>query len=49
MVWFILDYANPLYDENRSPDSDAGREALLCWAVAGVKHFAGKAHLWEIV
>ena len=29
---FILDYANPLYDDNRSPDTDEGRKAFARWA-----------------
>lgn len=45
---FILDYANPLYDDNRSPDDDAGREAFARWAVASAKHFHDRGILWEM-
>lgn len=44
----ILDYANPLYDDNRSPDTDEGRAAFARWAAAGAKHFAGRGVLWEM-
>jgi hypothetical protein len=45
---FILDYANPLYDDNRSPDTDEGRAAFARWAAAGAKHFKGRGVLWEM-
>lgn len=45
---FILDYANPLYDDNRSPDSDEGRKAFARWAAAGARHFKGRGILWEM-
>jgi hypothetical protein len=45
---FILDYANPLYDQNLSPSSDEGREAFASWAAAAVRHFTGHGLLWEI-
>src|SRR5436190_2769824 len=45
---FILDYANPLYDDNRSPDTDAGRAAFATWAAESVKHFRGRGVLWEM-
>src|SRR5688572_29261967 len=45
---FILDYANPLYDDNRSPDTDEGRAAFAKWAAAGAKHFKGRGVLWEM-
>jgi hypothetical protein len=45
---FILDYANPLYDDNRSPDTDAGREAFARWAVASARHFHHRGILWEM-
>jgi hypothetical protein len=45
---FILDYANPLYDQNLSPSSDEGRKAFANWAVASVTHFRGRGFLWEI-
>lgn len=45
---FILDYANPLYDDNRSPDTDGGRAAFARWAAASVTHFKGRKILWEM-
>jgi hypothetical protein len=44
----ILDYANPLYDQGRPTDTDAGRAAFARWAVAAVTHFRGRGILWEI-
>ncbi len=45
---FILDYINPLYDDNESPHTDQGRKAFATWAVAAVKHFAGRGIVWEM-
>jgi len=45
---FILDYANPLYDQNLSPHSDEGRAAFAKWAAESVKHFKGRHVLWEM-
>jgi hypothetical protein len=44
----ILDYTNPLYDQGRPTDTDAGRAAFARWAVAAVTHFQGRGVLWEI-
>ena len=44
----ILDYANPLYDDNRSPDTDEGRAAFAKWAAAAVTKFKGRGVLWEM-
>src|SRR5206468_2038451 len=44
----ILDYGNRLYDDERSPATDASRTAFAKWAVAGVKHFQGRGFLWEM-
>ncbi len=46
-LW-ILDYANPLYDQNLSPCTDEGRRAFAAWATAAVRHFAGHHILWEM-
>jgi hypothetical protein len=44
----ILDYTNPLYDDNRPSDTDEGRAAFARWAVAAVTHFKGRGVIWEI-
>jgi len=46
--YWILDYSNPLYDNNLSPYDDAGRTAFANFAVAAAKHFAGKNVIWEM-
>jgi hypothetical protein len=45
---FILDYANPLYDQGKPSCTDAGRRAFANWAVAAVNHFKGRGIIWEI-
>jgi polysaccharide biosynthesis protein PslG len=45
---FILDYNNPLYDDNQSPHDAAGRRAFANMAVAAVRHFAGRGIIWEM-
>ncbi len=45
---FILDYSNPLYDNDRAPSTDEGRRAFTDWAAAGVKRYHGRGILWEI-
>ena len=45
---FILDYANPLYDNGLATHTDAGRAAFARWAVAAVTHFQGRGVIWEI-
>jgi hypothetical protein len=45
---FILDYVNPLYDESKSPYTDAGRKAFATWAAEAVSHFKGRGILWEM-
>jgi polysaccharide biosynthesis protein PslG len=45
---FILDYANPLYDQGLSPHTEEGRNAFARWAAAAVQRFAGHGILWEI-
>jgi len=41
----ILDYANPLYDDNRSPDTDEGRAAFAKWSAAAATKFKGRGVL----
>jgi len=45
---FILDYSNPLYDNDLSPYTEEGRQAFARWAAAAARHFAGKGILWEM-
>ena len=47
-VLLILDYRNPIYDDNLAPHTDAGRAAFARWSVAAVQHFKGRDILWEI-
>ncbi len=44
----ILDYSNPLYDNDLSPHTDEGVAAFANWSVAAVKHFKGRGVLWEM-
>jgi hypothetical protein len=44
----ILDYNNPLYDDNLSPHTAAGRAAFAKWAAAGAAHFKGRGVTWEM-
>jgi hypothetical protein len=44
----ILDYSNPLYDQDLSPYDDAGRQAFASFAAAAVRHFRGMGVVWEI-
>ena len=44
----ILDYGNPLYDNEAPPRTDAARQAFARWAVAAAKHFAGRGVIWEV-
>lgn len=45
---YILDYANPLYDEGLAPHTDAGRAAFAKFAAAAAEHFKGRGVIWEI-
>lgn len=45
---FILDYGNPLYDNDMAPSTDEGRAAFAAFAKASAAHFKGKNVLWEI-
>jgi hypothetical protein len=44
----ILDYGNPLYDDNLAPHTDEGRRAMAAWAAAAVAHFKGRGVMWEM-
>jgi polysaccharide biosynthesis protein PslG len=44
----ILDYTNPAYDDGAPPRTEAARHAFANWAVAAVRHFAGRGVIWEI-
>ncbi len=45
---FILDYGNPLYDNDLAPHTDEGREAFARFAGAGAARFKGRGVLWEL-
>lgn len=47
-ILFILDYANPLYDNNLSPYSNDGRRAFANFAKQAVGHYKNKQIIWEI-
>lgn len=44
----ILDYANPLYDEDKSPYTDAGRAAFARFAAAAAGRYRGRGVIWEV-
>lgn len=44
----ILDYGNPLYDNDAPPRTEVARQAFARWAVAAAKHFAGRGVIWEL-
>ena len=46
--YFILDYANKLYDNGLSPYTEEGRRAFANWASAAVEHFKGRGIIWEL-
>ncbi len=45
---FILDYGNPLYDNDMAPHTDEGRQAFARFAAAGAAQFKGRGVLWEL-
>lgn len=45
---FILDYSNPMYDNNQSPHTSEGRAAFAKWAAASAMHFKGRGIIWEM-
>lgn len=45
---FILDYSNPLYDNNKPPTSREAIAAFAKFAGSAAAHFKGKGVLWEI-
>jgi hypothetical protein len=45
---YILDYANPLYDNSQSPYTQEGRDAFAKFAAAAARHFAKRGVIWEI-
>jgi len=47
-AYFILDYGNPLYDNDMAPNTDEGRAAFARFAAAGAEHFKGKGVIWEL-
>ena len=47
-AYFILDYANPFYDNDMAPHTDEGRAAFVKFISAGVAHFKGRGVVWEL-
>lgn len=47
-AYFILDYGNPLYDNDMAPHTDEGRAAFAKFAAAAAEHFRGKGVIWEL-
>ncbi|HEX3628094.1 MAG TPA: cellulase family glycosylhydrolase [Verrucomicrobiae bacterium] len=47
--YYILDYSNPLYEENAaSPRHPQSIDAFARWAAAAAHHFRGRGVIWEI-
>jgi hypothetical protein len=44
----ILDYGNPLYDNNLAPHTDEGRAAFGRFVEAGAARYKGRGIVWEI-
>ena len=47
-AYWILDYGNPLYDNNTAPHSPEGVAAFARFAAAACTHFAGDDIVWEV-
>lgn len=45
---YILDYSNPLYEEERSVQTEAGRQAFARFAAAGAARYRGRGVVWEL-
>jgi len=45
---YVLDYANPLYDDGLSPHTDEARTAFANFAAASAAHFRQRGIIWEI-
>lgn len=45
---YILDYGNPLYEENRSVTTEEGRRAFARFAAEAVRRLDGGPVIWEI-
>lgn len=46
--YYILDYSNKLYEEERSVRTEEGRVAFTKWALAAVEKFKGRGICWEV-
>lgn len=46
--YFILDYANPLYDGGAPPQSDGAIAAFVAFARAALGRYAGQGIVWEM-
>ena len=45
---YILDYSNRLYEQDRSVQTEEGRQAFAAFAAAAAARYAGKGIVWEI-
>eukprot|EP00026_Physarum_polycephalum_P002293 Phypoly_transcript_02299.p1 GENE.Phypoly_transcript_02299~~Phypoly_transcript_02299.p1 ORF type:complete len:888 (+),score=128.15 Phypoly_transcript_02299:167-2830(+) len=48
MPYYILDYTNPLYNGNKSPNTPASIKAFANWAANSTVHSQGKNIIWEM-
>jgi hypothetical protein len=47
-AYFILDYGNALYGNEKAVISEVEHKAYTQWAVSSVEHFKGRGIIWEI-
>ena len=47
-IVFILDYGNPMYDNNFPPTSAQGRAAFARFAATAAQHYRGQDVIWDI-
>lgn len=45
---YILDYSNPLYEKERSVQTDEGRAAFARFAAAAAERYKGRGVIWEL-
>ncbi|HUU69511.1 MAG TPA: cellulase family glycosylhydrolase, partial [Planctomycetota bacterium] len=45
---YILDYSNPLYEKERSVQTDEGRAAFARFAATAAERYKGRGIVWEL-